>query len=85
MAHGPVNRAWYVALTTNLKFKIGEGDYTTLKTAYPNNEIGVHVHTRTDRTIYLYPAKEELESQGYEHKEGRIWGKDERSELEFSE
>ena len=76
MAHGPVNKAWYVKLATNVTFKVNESAYEQIKTAHPDAIISVLIGSRTDRCIHLWDgAIDELIADGSEHKNGNIYGK----------
>ena len=84
MAHGPVNKAWYVRLADNVIFKINESAYDNIREAHPDAIISVLIGDRTDRTVHLWDgATDELIHDGYEHKNGNIYGKMDK-EYEFS-
>ena len=84
MAHGPVNKAWYLSPVEGMRYKIPESDYQTIRTKAKNPVIGVEIGNRTDRTVYLWGAKEFLESRGYELKENGVFGKLSGVDYDFS-
>ena len=76
MAHGPVNKAWYVRLADGVTFKINEDTYDKIRDEHPDAIISVLVGSRTDRCIHLWDgAVETLKDEGYEHKNGNVYGK----------
>ena len=84
MAHGPVNKAWYLSPVEGMRYKIPESDYQTIRTKAIGPVIGVEIGQRTDRTVYLWDAKEFLESNGYELKESGVFGKLSGVDYDFS-
>lgn len=84
MAHGPVNKAWYLSPVEGVTYKIPQSDYETIRTKSKNPIIGVVIGQRTDRTVYLWDAKETLESNGYELKDNGIYGKLSGIDYDFS-
>ena len=76
MAHGPVNKAWFVKIASNVTFKVNESVYEDVKNEHPNAPISVLIGSRTDRCVHLWDgAIDELTANGYEHKNGNIYGK----------
>lgn len=76
MAHGPVNKAWFVKIASNVTFKVNESVYETVKNEHPNAPISVLIGSRTDRCVHLWDgAIDELTANGYEHKNGNVYGK----------
>ncbi len=85
MAHGPVNKAWFIRLSEHTTFKVNETAYNDVKDTHPDAIVSVLIGARTDKCVHLWDgAKALLESEGYEHKNGRIYGK-RTEEDEFSE
>lgn len=76
MAHGPVNKVWFVKLANNCIFKINETDYDKIRNEHPDAIISVLIGEKTIRCIHLWDgAVDELIKDGFEQKNGNIYGK----------
>ena len=85
MAHGPVNRSWYVSLAPNVTFKVSESAYNAVKDYHTTKPVAVCIGDKTIKTVYLWEAGDVLIKDGYEAKNGRVYGKMAISEPEFDE
>ena len=85
MAHGPVNRAWAVALSQSLIFKINESQYNEIRQSHPDNVITVEIGEKTTRTVYLWDVPvDSLIKDGYELKSTGVYGKLSKKDYDFS-
>lgn len=79
MAHGPVNRAWYLNIGKRTTYKIKESDYDTIKADVENCFIGVHLYAdKTVKTVFLGCEESDLIENGYNKTNGRTFVKDDR-------
>lgn len=76
MAHGPVNKVWFVKLASDCLFKISETDYDKIRNEHPDAIISVLIGDKTIRCVHLWNgATAELIEDGYELKNNNIYGK----------
>ena len=85
MAHGPVNKAWFVRLTDKLIYKIHENQYNEIRENHPELVVSVLISDRTDRTVHFDKnAVDNLLADGYELKENGVYGKLSKQTFDFS-
>lgn len=85
MAHGPVNKAWFVRLTAQFVYKIPESQYNAIKDEHPDKPVSVLIGERTDRTIHFEKdAIDGLINDGYELKDNGVYGKLSNITFDFS-
>lgn len=85
MAHGPVNKAWFVRITGQLVYKIPESQYNAIKEEHPDKPVSVLIGDRTDRTIHFEKdAIECLIAEGFELKDNGVYGKLSSVTFDFS-
>ena len=86
MAHGPVNRAWFVQITPTWCIKVNEQQYKEAIDYYTDRPITIVIGQRTDRTLYLCDVSpDELQKAGYTQKGNRVWGMLSEIDYDFSE
>ena len=86
MAHGPVNRAWYIQITPDWCIKVNETQYKNAIDYYTDRPITVVIGQRTDRTLYLCDiSADELQKAGFTQKGNRVWGMLSEIDYDFSE
>lgn len=86
MAHGPVNKAWFIQMTPDWIIKVNETQYNNAIAYHENHIVTVVIGQRTDRTLHLETVNtEELKKNGFTQKGKRVWGKLSEVDYDFSE
>ena len=86
MAHGPVNKAWFIQVTPSWLIKVNETQYNNAIEYYTDKVVTVVIGQRTDRTLYLCDVDtDNLKKTGFTQKGKRVWGKLSEIDYDFTE